>query len=262
MNTPRPSAEFAARHRPTIDGRRRVPAPVATLERVTTVMVIENGPDWHLGRLEGWLNQAGLEPEVLRPHAGDALPERLAGHDALIALGGGRGVDWAEELTGLLRAAVADRTPLLAFCSSARALATAFGAATRPVEDFNPGPRLIGRRDSAGDDPLFAMAPMGIDIIWWRHEELADLPPEAKLLAASPHGVPEIFRIGDRAWGVQSHIEFDADMVTGLDGSPELAERVEAVAGHLSETWKPIIARFAAVAAGRTAGTPLPLLDT
>ena len=225
-------------------------------------MVIENGPDWHLGRLAGWLDDAGLDADVVRPHAGDALPERVTGHDALIALGGGRGADWAPQLSGLLRSAVADRTPLLAFCSSARALATAFGGATAPVEVFAPGPRLIGRRDAAIDDPLFATAPMAIDVVWWRHEELTELPPDARLLAASPHGVPEIFRIGDRAWGVQSHIEFDAGMVASLDGPPGVAERVDAAAEHLSDTWKPIIDRFAAVADGRTAGTPLPLLDT
>ncbi|ADD44549.1 GMP synthase - Glutamine amidotransferase domain- like protein [Stackebrandtia nassauensis DSM 44728] len=224
-------------------------------------MVIENAPTWHLGRLETWLIDAGLEPEVLRPHTGDAIPERVDHHDALIALGGGRGAAWTPELTALLRTTVADRLPLLAFCSSARSLATSFGATTTPVESFNPGPRLIGRRDAAADDPLFGTAPMAIDVIRWRHETLTDLPPDARLLAATPDGEPEIFRIGDRAWGIQSHVEFDGAMVLGLDGDGELARRVDAVTEHLAETWRPIIDRFAALAQGRTASSPLPLLD-
>lgn len=224
-------------------------------------MVIENAPTWHLGRLAGWLTAAGLEPRLVRPHTGDEIPERAAPADALIALGGGRGAQWTPRLTALLRAAVADRTPLLAFCSSARSLATAFGGATAPVDEFRPGPRLIGRRDAASDDALFATAPMGIDVVQWRHETLTDLPPEARLLAATPDGSPEVFRIGDRAWGIQSHVEFDGEMVTGLGGDADLAERVDAVTEYLAETWRPVIDRFAALSQGRTAGTPLPLLD-
>lgn len=239
----------------------RPPEPVATLDGVSTAMVIENAPAWHLGRLGTWLTEAGVEQRVVRPHVGDPIPEQIAPHEALIALGGGRGAAWTPQLTALLRRAVADRVPLLAFCSSARALAAAFGGASAPVAEFRPGPRLLGRRDAAANDPLFGTAPMAIDVVQWRHEALTELPPEAVLLAATPDGAPEVFRLGERAWGVQSHIELDGEMVTGLDGDAALAERVDAVTEHLAETWRPIVDRFAGLSQGRVAGSPLPLLD-
>ncbi|MGH8882462.1 MAG: type 1 glutamine amidotransferase [Stackebrandtia sp.] len=208
-----------------------------------------------------WLPDAGLEPVVIRPHAGESVPDDVGVHDAVIALGGGRDVEWATDLGRLLRAMVAQQLPTLAFCSSARALATGFGGQTTPVERFNPGPRLAARRDAADRDSLFATAPMAMDVIWWRHEELSALPPEALPLATSPHGVPEIFRIGERAWGIQSHIELDGDMVKDLGGEDELARRVDSVGQYLTDTWQPIINRFAGLTQGRTAGAPLPLFE-
>lgn len=62
-------------------------------------MVIENAPAWHLGRLAAWLTAAGMEQRVVRPHAGEPIPEQVAPNEALIALGGGRGVDWTPRLT-------------------------------------------------------------------------------------------------------------------------------------------------------------------
>jgi len=234
----------------------------ARLNRVGSALVIENSPAWNLGRLEEWLDSAGVRPEVVRPHRGEAIPSRVTDHDCLIALGGGRGVEWAGELAGLLAHAVADSTPTLAICSSARLLAVEFGGVVSPVEEFRPGPRLLGRRDAAGDDPLFATAPMTIDVVSWRHEELTALPSNAVSLATSPQGAPDVFRVGDRAWGVQSHMELDGAMVTELGGDDDLAARVEKIGEYLADTWRPIITRFAGVATGRTAGQPLPLLDS
>jgi GMP synthase-like glutamine amidotransferase len=228
---------------------------------MATVLVIENAPEWHLGKLADWLAATQLRPQLCRPHAGDELPSSVE-HEALIALGGGRGADWSDQLTALLRNAVAQQTPTLAFCSSARALSAAFGGLNRPVADFQPGPRLLARRDAAGDDPLFAIAPMALDVVSWRHEELAELPPEATLLASSPHGQPDVFRIGDRAWGIQSHVELDGEMIAAIGGDADIALRVDAVTEHLFDTWSPIVSRFAALACGRTAGTPLPLIDS
>lgn len=237
------------------------PSAATILDRMATALVIENAPTWHLGRLRPWLEAEGIEPVVVRPHAGETVPEGLADHDAFIALGGGRGVEWTGALADLLNHAVADGIPTLAICSSARLLAGEFGGAVAPVERFAPGPRMLARRDAAADDPLFAVAPLTIDVVAWRHEAITDLPPQAVSLAASPHGEPDVFRIGSRTWGIQSHMELDGRMVAALGGDDTLVERVDAVAEYLDDTWQPIISRFAGLASGRLSGTPLPLLD-
>lgn len=226
------------------------------------VLVIENSPKWHLGRMGSWLRDAQLEATVVRPHQGDELPDTADDYDAVIALGGGRGVDWARDSTALLMRATASGTATLAFCSSSRDLAATNGGTVSKLDEFTPTTRLIGRRDSAAEDPLFCIAPMGLDVVQWRHEELTHLPPQAELVAASPYGAPEVFRLGERTWGIQSHIELDEEMVLALGGSQQLAGRVDSMAEHFEDTWRPIIARFANLATGRTSGQSLPILES
>lgn len=226
---------------------------------MSTALVIENDPAQGLGRAAAWLAEAGMELDTVRPHLGEAVPNSAGGHDALIALGGGRGKDWSDELGGLMETAVADTTPVLAICSSARMLAAAFGGV---VEDRDEpfGPRMLAKRDAAGRDLIFGPAPMTIDVIRWRRQELVELPPEATLLAASPQGALEIFRIRDTAWGVQSHFEFTPEQLAGFGDFDEAAiAKAAEVDEHIVNTWKPILQRFARVAAGERKA--LPVLD-
>ncbi|MFD0822264.1 hypothetical protein ACFQ0D_28990, partial [Micromonospora zhanjiangensis] len=101
-----------------------------SLDTVATALVIENDPTNDPRRLGEWLTDAGLDPRVLRPYAGDALPDDLAGYDALVVLGGAQtvyprpdgepGAPWFAGLEGLLRKAVRHRVPTLAVCLGAQ----------------------------------------------------------------------------------------------------------------------------------------------
>ncbi|HEY1095144.1 MAG TPA: hypothetical protein VGE61_10605 [Glycomyces sp.] len=224
---------------------------------MSTALVIENDPAQGLGRAAAWLAEAGMELDTVRPHLGEAVPNSAGGHDALIALGGGRGKDWSDDLTGLMETAVADTTPVFAICSSARMLAVAFGGA---VEDRDEpfGPRMLAKRDAAGRDLIFGPAPMTLDVIRWRRQELVALPEEATLLAASPQGALEVFRIRDSAWGVQSHFEFTPEQLAGFGDFDEAAlAKAAEVDEHIVFTWKPILQRFARVAAGERKALPV-----
>ena len=44
-------------------------------------------------------------------------------------------------------------------------------------------------------------------------EAVLELPAGARLLASSPGDPHQAFAVGDHAWGVQFHPEFDADVV-------------------------------------------------
>ncbi|MCC3765177.1 hypothetical protein K3N28_19140 [Glycomyces sp. TRM65418] len=226
---------------------------------MTTALVIENDPAQGLGRAAAWLAEAGMELDTVRPHLGEAVPYSAGGHEALIALGGGRGKDWSDDLAGLMETAVADTTPVFAICSSARILAATFGGR---VEDRDEpfGPRMLAKRDAAGRDLVFGPAPMTLDVIRWRRQELVALPEEATLLAASPQGALEVFRIRDTAWGVQSHFEFTPGQLAefGAFDDAALAKAAE-VDEHIVATWKPILQRFVKVAAGEKKA--LPILD-
>ncbi len=244
--------------------------------------MIENDPTDDLRRLGEWLTGAGFPHQVVRPHAGDPLPENLDGYAAFVVLGGDQsayagpdgtpGAPWFPALEGLLRKAVRHRVPTLGVCLGAQLLATAHGGLVeRSTSGPEIGPALVGKRDAADTDPLFKRVPLMPDVLQWHTDEITELPYGAVLLAASSRYPNQAFRMGDRAWGLQFHIEGDADMfgewartdTATLDGlgydADAVVAAVEAVLPDVEEVWQPFAARFAALALGTLPDADLPL---
>ena len=257
--------------------------------RGRVALVVENDPTDDARRLGDWLRGGGLELAVVRPHAGEALPDDLDGFAALVVMGGEQdafadaggkpGAPWFPRLEGLLRKAVRFKVPTLAVCLGGQLLATAHGGTVeRSPSGPEVGARLVARRDIADRDPLFAAVPFAPDVIQWHRDEITELPVNAVLLAASTQYPVQAFRIGSAAWGTQFHIECDTEMFAdwAMDGVDVLAEMgidavevladVDAALGDVEEIWRPFAERFAALALGRLAsgddGGPrsLPLL--
>ncbi len=248
---------------------------------MATALVIENDPTDDLGRLGEWLTEAGLHLTVLRPHAGDPLPETLDDFSALIVLGGEQnayadangvpGAGWFAGLAGLLRKAVRHRVPTLGICLGAQLLASAHGGLVeRSTAGPEIGPGLVGKRDAADTDPLFKWVPLLPDVIQWHADEITELPLTAVLLAASSRYPNQAFRVGDRAWGLQFHIECGVEMIEAwsrneqawlreLGYDPEAV--VLAIAGVLAdveEVWQPFAVRFAQLAQGTLPNADIP----
>lgn len=249
--------------------------------------MIENDPDDHPGRLGEWLAAAGLRLAVVRPHAGERVPNDPSRYAGLVVLGGEQhaypdpsgvpGAPWFPAIESLLRATVRDRLPTLAVCLGAQLLATAHGGRVAPAAAGPElGPALVARRDAAESDPLFGGVPFTPDVLQWHRDVVTDLPPGAVLLAASTRYPHQAFRIGAAAWGLQFHIEPDLAMVAGWAagnrdllerlglGEPQLLAATEAVLDDLAEVWQPFAARFAALARGELAGARpgLPILGS
>jgi GMP synthase-like glutamine amidotransferase len=252
---------------------------------VGTALVIENDPTDGLGRLGEWLTEAGLELTVRRPHAGEALPETLDEYAALVVLGGDQsafaaadgmpGAPWFPQLEGLLRKAVRNRVPTLAVCLGAQLLAQAHGGLVeRSTSGPEIGPGLVGKRDAADTDPLFKWVPLLPDVIQWHRDEITELPLKAVLLAASSRYPHQAFRLGDRAWGVQFHLECDVPMVQrwAADDRATLDElgydqeavvyAIAEVLADVEEVWQPFAARFAALALGSLPAADIPIAPT
>ncbi|GID93482.1 glutamine amidotransferase [Amorphoplanes digitatis] len=252
-----------------------------SLEPVGTALVIENDPSDDLRRLGDWFAEAGLELTVLRPHTGDPLPETLDDHLALIVLGGDQsaypgaagepGAPWFPALEALLRKAVRYRVPTLGVCLGAQLLASAHGGLVeRSTSGPEIGPGLVARRDASDNDPLFKWVPLLPDVVQWHNDEITELPIGAVLLAASSRYPHQAFRLGDRAWGLQFHIECDAEMIAGwarsdvavldelgYDGEAVVAATADVLA-DVEEAWQPLAARFAALALGTLPDADIP----
>ncbi|MCW2640928.1 MAG: glutamine amidotransferase class-I [Dactylosporangium sp.] len=246
-------------------------APEPPTPRGRRCLVVENDSSDDARRLGDWLVEGGLELTVLRPYAGEAVPDSLDGYAALVVLGGAQnaypdadgtpGAPWFPALERLLRKAVRGRVPTLGVCLGGQLLAVAHaGTVERSAAGPEIGARLVARRDVAEGDPLFAAVPFAPDVLQWHHDEITELPAGAVLLAASTNYPHQAFRLGDAAWGVQFHVECDIEMMArwasdnldvlaDLGQDPiELLEACDAVMDDLEEVWRPFAQRFASLA--------------
>jgi GMP synthase-like glutamine amidotransferase len=245
-------------------------------------LVIENDPTDDISRLGDWLTDAGLELKICRAHAGDPIPATLDGYSALIVLGGEQnayadadgepGAPWFPEVESLLRKAVRYKVPTLGICLGGQLLATAHGGVVeRSAAGPELGARLVARRDAAEQDALWRYVPFVPDVLQWHYDEITHLPANAVLLAASTTYPHQAFRLGERAWGTQFHIECDTAMIADWASSNEdlggdaqaVVDRCAELMDDIADVWQPFAQRFAAVARGELSTTPmrtLPLL--
>ena len=229
------------------------------------LLVVVPSPTDPPARLGEWLSAAGLELDVRSLREGDELPPDLTGHDGVLVVGGPQSSlgddETSPELVAvrhLLAQAVAADIPLLGVCLGAQLLALAGGGRVRVgVHGPEVGATLVAKRDAADADPLFRPLPLSPDVVQWHHDEIAELPPGATLLASSPMYPHQAFRVGRHGYGLQFHVETTPEMVrawadsdpTGVAASPygpaEHEARAAAAADDLEAVWAPFAARFA-----------------
>jgi GMP synthase-like glutamine amidotransferase len=230
--------------------------------RLLVVVPSETDPPARLGQ---WLRAAGLELDERHLGSGDPLPADLDGHDGLLVLGGPQSsLDSpvvSPELVGVreLLAQALDRdTPTLAICLGAQLLAQVGGGRVRVgVDGPEIGASLVAKRDAADGDPVFGPLPLSPDVVQWHHDEIAELPDGAQLLASSPRYPHQAFRVGRHVYALQFHIETTPDMVRAwAAGDPDgiaagpldagtVCARAEAAHDDIAEAWQPFAARFA-----------------
>ncbi len=205
----------------------------------------------HRGDFEDWfctgLGVLLQDTAVVSPHLGDALPE-ASSLEAVVVTGSPAMVtdelDWSLACERLIADLVARGVPVLGVCYGHQLLARAMGGQAGD----NPGGREIGTCEVALTpaglvDSLFEGLPQTLVVQESHSQSVLDLPAGAVHLGRNAHGALQAFRVGERAWGVQFHPEFDADIMRsyveeraadlsneGLD--PELVSAAVRESGH------------------------------
>ncbi|RPH41049.1 MAG: glutamine amidotransferase [Desulfobulbaceae bacterium] len=118
---------------------------------------------------------------------------------------------WSIQLEQWLPLLIQAEVPLLGICYGHQLLARALGGEV----GYHPAGKEIGTvairlLAEASDDPLLHSLPLSFPAHATHSQSALKLPPGSVHLAESEHESNHAFRIGNCAWGVQFHPEFNA----------------------------------------------------
>jgi len=169
------------------------------------------------GDYDVWFRERlGVSEEVLQVvhvDRGEPLPERLDYAGIVVSGSSAMVTDrepWSVATAAYLREAVQRAVPILGVCYGHQLLADALGG---EVAD-NPLGRQAGTvraqlTAAAAVDPLFAGLPEQITVQVSHRQSVLRLPEHATALASHAGDPHQAYRVGELAWGVQFHPEFD-----------------------------------------------------
>jgi GMP synthase-like glutamine amidotransferase len=179
-------------------------------------------------RIAEILAESGVGLKVVAAFA-DPVPSELAPDELLLIMGGSMGVgDRADPRfpflvreIALVERALRQGNPILGVCLGAQLLAHAAGARVfpnlglRPDAEGRPEPvpvREVGwapiTLHGLGREPALAGLPEQMTVLHW-HGDTFDLPSGAVHLASSAACRNQAFRLGERVFGLQFHVEVD-----------------------------------------------------
>jgi GMP synthase (glutamine-hydrolysing) len=187
-------------------------------------------------------------------------PQPVDAYDAVIVLGGAMHADqddrhsWLREENLFLQRVLDAGQPAFGVCLGAQLLAKAAHADIGPAREPEIGWLPVELTEAAREDPVFRVLPERFDAFQW-HYYTHSLPAGSVELARSDV-CTQGFRLGERAWGIQSHPEVTATIVESWiaeepGSSPGgLAEETRARIGDWSELGRKLCGAFLDVAAG------------
>jgi GMP synthase (glutamine-hydrolysing) len=176
-------------------------------------LAIQHVPYERPGLIAEAAGRHGLELRLCHPYLGDALPspEEIGG---LVVMGGPMGVGDAAyphlaRESELIAAIARAGHPVLGVCLGAQLLAHALGARVYRGERAEIGCGSVSLTQAGIDDPV--LGSLGADtvpVVHW-HQDTFDLPGGASWLARSALYPHQAFRVGERVYGFQFHLEVD-----------------------------------------------------
>ena len=180
------------------------------------LLIVQNITREKPGLLEAVLAERNISYELVDLDKGEAFPSPLD-YQALIVLGG---PDSANDTTGKMtqelaqvKIALDNKKPYLGICLGLQVGVKAGGGTIVPSPhkevgfiDPDGGPFTVQLTDAGKHDPLFADLTDELKV-FHLHGETVELTDDMVLLASGAWCKNQIIKIGESAYGIQSHFE-------------------------------------------------------
>jgi len=182
------------------------------------LLVFQHAATEPLGVLDPMLRQRGFRIRYVNFARDPGARPEVGRYNGLVVLGGPMNVDQAERYPHLaveieaIREAMRRELPVLGICLGAQLLAAALGASVRPHTVREIGWHLLHPTEAARDDRLLRHFDGSQPVFQW-HAYTFDLPRGALLLASTDSCTHQAFRFGERAYGLQFHLEADEALI-------------------------------------------------
>lgn len=201
------------------------------------ILVFQHLAVEHPGIFRDFWREAGHRVHVVALDEGEPIPE-LAGYDLLAVMGGPMDVwevdrhQWLRAEMAAIRAWVRDQgRPYLGICLGHQLLAEALGGKVGRMAVPEVGVTAVQLNEAGRADPLLAGFGPEVQAFQWHGAEVQRLPEGGVVLAGNAACPVQALRVGQRAWGIQFHIEMTATTVGEWSAVPEYAASMAAALG-------------------------------
>ena len=213
-------------------------AVTADADRAMRIVVFQHAKVEHPGMFRNLFREDGFAWDVVELDRGEPIPD-LDSYGLMVVMGGPQDVwqesehPWLVEEKAAIRQFVVEmRRPFLGVCLGHQLLAAALGGDVRTARAPEVGVMTVELTSDGETDPLFRGMGSPMTVFQWHGAEVSELPAEATVLASSPHCAVQAFRYGERAYGLQYHVEITGDTVDEWAAIPVYAAALEKVLGE------------------------------